>query len=68
MHQFSVGDTVAWETPQGTHEGTVVERHTAAFGFGRQQVTASEDKPVYVVARAEDGLRSIHMPETLRLA
>jgi hypothetical protein len=66
MQDFATGDKVVWNSPAGAHSGTVVERHTSAFGFGRQQVTACADKPAFVVVCDDSGERGVHSPETLR--
>ncbi len=68
VNSFAVGDKVGWNTPNGLHTGTVLERRVDDFVL-RQQVTASEAKPVYVVQSDTTGARAAHPPETLhRLA
>lgn len=65
MKQFSVGDRVAWNTPQGPHTGTVLERHDEDVTMPRQRMTASPAHPVYEVESDTTGGRAAHPPETL---
>lgn len=68
MDHFSVGDTVAWNTPYGLHTGTVLERHDEDFALPRQRMTASPAHPVYEVESHTTGGRGGHPPETLQHA
>lgn len=59
------GDRVTWNTPQGTTEGTVVERRTAGFQFKGQKFTASEDDPAFIVESASTHQRAAHKESAL---
>jgi hypothetical protein len=54
------GDTVTWNTPQGTTEGTIVERRTEDFEFSGQTFTAGPDDPAFVVESTSTGKRAAH--------
>lgn len=66
MDSFNTGDRVGWNTPQGMHTGTVLERREDDFMLPRQRMTASTEKPVYVVQADTTGERAAHPPETLQ--
>lgn len=63
---FSIGQHVEWDTPQGSHQGTILERHADDFHFARQRFTASSDEPVYVVESHDTGATGAHRPQALR--
>lgn len=59
------GDTVTWNTPQGTTEGKVVERKTSDFTHDGQQFRASDDEPAYIVESSSSGARAAHKEDAL---
>lgn len=59
------GDRVTWNTPQGTTEGTVVERRTSDFQFMGQKFTASQEDPAFVVESSSTGKRAAHKGSAL---
>ncbi|MDO5628998.1 MAG: DUF2945 domain-containing protein [Mobilicoccus sp.] len=62
---FTKGDQVSWNTPQGTTHGTVVEKRTTDFQFAKQQFTASEDDPAYIVESDSTGKQAAHKGSAL---
>jgi hypothetical protein len=65
MADFSTGDEVEWNTPQGTTHGKVVDKRTKDFQLAKQHFTASEDEPMYIVESAKSGNRAAHKPDAL---
>lgn len=59
------GDRVTWNTPQGTTEGTVVERRTSDFQFKGQKFTASEDDPAFIVESSSTQKQAAHKESAL---
>jgi hypothetical protein len=66
MQSYTAGDKVCWNTPQGPHTGTIVERRTHDSNLERQRLTASAEKPVYIVTCHATGARAAHPPEALQ--
>lgn len=62
------GDTVTWETSQGTTRGTAQEKRTEPFQFKRQQFNASADDPYWIVESHKTGATAAHRESTLRQA
>ncbi len=62
---ISKGDTVTWNTPQGTTEGKAVEKKTAQFQHDNQKFKASEDEPYWIVESSKSGSRAAHKESTL---
>jgi Hypervirulence associated proteins TUDOR domain len=67
---FSKGDKVEWNTPQGKTEGEVKERVTKEKRVGNAgqkgtKVKGSEDNPRYVVESDRSGKLAAHRPEAL---
>ncbi|MHA7283581.1 hypervirulence associated TUDOR domain-containing protein [Arthrobacter sp. TMS2-4] len=62
---FSKGDKVTWNTPQGTTEGKVVEKHVKEFSFADQTFKASKDEPYYTVESAKSGKQAAHKESAL---
>jgi hypothetical protein len=65
MAEFSKGDEVEWNTPQGTTHGTVVDERTKDFQLAKQHFTATDDEPMYIVESAKSGNRAAHKPDAL---
>jgi Hypervirulence associated proteins TUDOR domain len=68
--RFSKGDRVAWNTPQGTTTGTVVEELTDDARVGNRgqkgtKVRASDDDPRYLVESDKTGKRAAHRADAL---
>lgn len=57
---LSRGDHVTWNTPQGTTNGTIVQRRTTDFELAGQKFTASDDDPAYVVESDKSGKQAAH--------
>ncbi|KUG57017.1 DUF2945 domain-containing protein [Kocuria sp. CPCC 205292] len=62
---LSKGTKVTWNTPQGTTEGTVVEKRTEDFEFDGRTYRASTDDPHYIVESADTGARATHKADAL---
>ncbi|THJ66714.1 DUF2945 domain-containing protein [Arthrobacter echini] len=62
---FRKGDKIAWNTPQGQTEGSVVEKHEKEFTFDGQKFNASKDEPYYTVESAKSGKRAAHKESAL---
>ena len=65
---LKAGDTVAWDTPQGTTKGKVVKKQTSATRIKGHKVAASESDPQYIVESASSGKKAAHKPDQLRKA
>ena len=59
------GDTVHWNTSQGTTEGKAVERKTREFTFDGQKFKASEEEPFWIVESTKTGAKAAHKQSTL---
>ncbi|WP_131103263.1 DUF2945 domain-containing protein [Ornithinimicrobium sufpigmenti] len=59
------GDQVTWNTPQGTTEGTIVERRTSDFEFKGQTFTASQDDPAFIVESSSSLKQAAHKGSAL---
>lgn len=62
---ISKGDTVSWNTPQGTTEGTATEKRTSEFEFEGQKFKASDDEPYWIVESDKTGSKAAHKESTL---
>ncbi len=62
---ISKGDKVTWNTPQGTTEGTAVEKRTKEFQHDKQTFKASDDEPYWIVESAKSGSKAAHKESTL---
>lgn len=49
------GDTVEWNTPQGTTRGTVEKKITSRMKIKRHKVAASKNNPEYLVKSSGSG-------------
>ena len=65
MADFSKGDRVSWNTPQGRTEGKVVDRRTKDFQLAGQHFTASDDEPMFVVESEKSGKQAAHKGSAL---
>lgn len=65
MQQFSHGDKVSWNTPQGKTTGTVVKEITSDTTIGDHSVRASKGEPQYEVKSDSTGKTAIHKPASL---
>ncbi|GAA2071466.1 DUF2945 domain-containing protein [Microbacterium hatanonis] len=63
---FSTGDRVSWNTPQGRTRGSIVEKKTSDFTLAGQHFTASSDEPAFVVESEKSGNRAAHKGSALR--
>jgi len=63
---FSTGDRVSWNTPQGRTSGKIVERKTSDFTLDGHHFTASSDEPAFVVESEKSGNRAAHKGSALR--
>ena len=59
------GDTVEWNTPQGTTRGRVKKKLTSLTQVGGQHINASEDDPRYLVESEKSGKEAAHKPDAL---
>ena len=62
---ISKGDTVTWNTPQGTTEGTAVEKKTKPFQHDKQKFDASDDEPYWIVESDKTGSKAAHKESSL---
>lgn len=62
---ISKGDKVTWNTPQGTTEGTAVEKKTSEFQHDDQKFKASDDEPYWIVESSKSGSKAAHKESTL---
>lgn len=62
---YSKGDTVSWNTSQGTTHGTVQEKRTSDFQFEGQQFKPTDDDPYYLVESDKTGAKAAHKESAL---
>lgn len=62
---YSQGDSVSWNTSQGTTHGTVQEKRTSDFQFEGQQFRPTDDDPYYVVESEKTGAKAAHKESAL---
>lgn len=60
------GEEVSWNTSQGETHGRVVKKTTHESDIEAHKVTASKDKPEYVVQSARSGKRAAHKRSALK--
>ncbi len=65
MKTFKAGDTVEWETSQGTTRGTVKRKLTSPIEIKGHHVAASDDEPQYLVESEKTGAEAAHKPTAL---
>jgi Hypervirulence associated proteins TUDOR domain len=66
--EFKQGDSVEWNTPQGSTRGTIKKKLTSETEVGGQKVNASEDDPRYLVESEKSGKEAAHKPDALSKA
>jgi len=59
------GDSVTWNTSQGTTSGTTVERKTKPFQHDKQKFDASSDDPYWIVESEKTGATAAHKESSL---
>lgn len=59
------GDRVTWNTPQGSTEGTIVERRTSDFQFKGQKFTASQEEHAFIVESSSTQKQAAHQESAL---
>ena len=62
---ISKGDTVHWNTSQGTTEGKAVEKKIQEFTFDGQTFKPTDDDPYWVVESSKSGARAAHKESSL---
>lgn len=62
------GDTVEWETSQGTTRGKVAKKQTTPTTIKGHAVKASTSDPQYIVESAKTGKWAAHKPQALHKA
>ncbi|MEM9806653.1 MAG: DUF2945 domain-containing protein [Cyanobacteria bacterium P01_D01_bin.56] len=59
------GDTVEWNTAQGTTSGTVEKKLTQPAQIKNYDVSASKEDPKYLVKSEKTGAKAAHKPDAL---
>jgi hypothetical protein len=62
---ITTGDTVQWNTSQGTTEGHAREKRTSEFTFDGQKFNASKDDPYWIVESSKTGAKAAHKESSL---
>ncbi len=60
------GDHVSWNTPQGETKGTVEKKLTSDTQIKGHKVSASKEKPEYLVKSDKSGKEAAHKPAELK--
>jgi len=63
---IKTGDSVEWDTSQGTTHGEVVKRQTSETHIKQHKVAASKDNPQFIVRSDKSGKEAAHKPGELR--
>lgn len=66
MKEFSKGDEVEWNTPQGKTSGKVVKKVTKPVKVGNYTAKASKENPEYEVETTKTHKVAVHKPESLK--
>lgn len=66
MIRLKPGDTVEWDTSQGSTHGHVVRKQTSKTQIKGHTVSASKGNPEYIVESDKSGKRAAHKPDELR--
>lgn len=66
MKEFSKGDVVEWNTPQGKTTGKVVKKVTGTAKVGGHVAKATKDKPEYEVKTVKSKKSAVHKPDSLK--
>jgi hypothetical protein len=64
--EFSAGDRVSWNTPQGRTKGRVKRKLTSRTWIGDHEIAASTEEPQYLVESEKSGARAAHKAGALR--
>jgi hypothetical protein len=62
------GDTVHWNTSQGTTTGTVGQKHVKEFEFDGQTFKPTDDDPYWIVESEKTGAKAAHKESALTKA
>ena len=62
---LSIGDSVSWNTSQGTTHGKAKRKMTAPFTFDGQKFNAGDDEPYWIVESAKTGAEAAHKQSSL---
>jgi hypothetical protein len=63
---ISNGDTVSWNTSQGTTSGKAVEKRTKEFTFAGQKFKPTDGDPYWIVESDKTGAKAAHKESALR--
>jgi hypothetical protein len=63
---ISEGDTVAWNTSQGSTTGKAVQKPTKEFTFAGQKFKPTDDDPYWIVESDKTGAKAAHKESALR--
>jgi len=63
---LKVGDRVAWSTSQGDTRGKVVKKQRTPTNIKTHKVTASKEKPEYIVKSDKSGKLAAHKAGALK--
>jgi len=66
VEEYSAGDRVSWNTPQGRTQGRIKRKLTSRMKIGDHEVAASAENPQYLVESEETGAQAAHRPGALR--
>ncbi|KQO61410.1 DUF2945 domain-containing protein [Curtobacterium sp. Leaf261] len=62
------GDTVHWNTSQGTTTGTVTQKRVSEFEFDGQTFKPTDDDPYWIVESEKTGAKAAHKESALTKA
>jgi Hypervirulence associated proteins TUDOR domain len=63
---ISEGDTVSWNTSQGSTTGKAVQKRTKEFTFAGQKFKPTDDDPYWIVESDKTGAKAAHKESALR--
>ena len=66
MKDFSKGDAVEWNTPQGKTSGKIIKKVTKPVKVGNYTAEASATNPKYEVETEKSHKTAVHKPESLK--
>ena len=66
MKEFSKGDAVEWNTPQGKTTGKIIKKVTKPVKVGNYTAKASKTNPEYEVETEKSHKVAVHKPESLK--
>lgn len=64
--QLKAGDKVEWNSPQGKVQGKVKKKLTRPTQIKSHKVSASPEKPEYLVQSDKTGAKAAHKPGSLK--